>query len=401
MPAALAAPPEPADPADDPAATLARLFETTYRLAGPEAAALARRCRLRTLADADIIVREGEPATAVHWIVAGQAMVCRDTADEGRLALLALGPGAVIGEIAFLRDDADAAYSATVVAEAGTLCAAIDHAALRGEPALQAAAARLADRFGRIAADRLSATTAFTAESMSAAIAHERRLARHLSMVIMVMAGFVVLSNSRAELARQMALGEAAFVSLFYVVFDGLLGVLFYGLLRALGEPPEALGLRRAGLGRQAAAGVLWSLPALAAAAAARAWLYPGEPVLSVHALAAGGTLLSGPVVALFLAYLLVLCPVQEYVARAGVQAPILRAFGASRARLGTVVSSLVAAVTFGAMHIAYGLMPVLLTTAIGLYWGAVFVRTRSVVAVSVSHMLLGTAAFYWFGLIR
>jgi membrane protease YdiL (CAAX protease family) len=55
----------------------------------------------------------------------------------------------------------------------------------------------------------------------------------------------------------------------------------------------------------------------------------------------------------------------------------------------------------FGAMHISFGVLAVLLTTLVGLYWGIVFVQTRSVLAVSVSHMTLGVAAFHWFGLIR
>jgi hypothetical protein len=52
-------------------------------------------------------------------------------------------------------------------------------------------------------------------------------------------------------------------------------------------------------------------------------------------------------------------------------------------------------------MHIAYGVTPVLLTAIMGLYWGVAFLYTRSVLAISVSHMIVGAAAFYWFGLIR
>jgi len=49
-------------------------------------------------------------------------------------------------------------------------------------------------------------------------------------------------------------------------------------------------------------------------------------------------------------------------------------------------------------MHIVYGVATVLLTTLVGLYWGVVFSFTRSVLAVSVSHAVLGVAAFYWSG---
>ncbi|MBL8701483.1 MAG: cyclic nucleotide-binding domain-containing protein [Alphaproteobacteria bacterium] len=383
---------------------LAAILERSCGLAPGDAAVLARHCVLRDYRPGEAIVREGERASAIHWIAAGRADVCRETASEGQLRLVELHPGAVIGEIAFLRDDPAAAYSATVVAQDGMTGASIPHARLRGDPALQPVSERLARHFGRIAAERLSATTAFTAEAMSAAIARERRLARHLSVVIMLMAVFVVLSNSRPDLGRALAaleLGEVAFTSLFYFVYVGAIGVVFRWLIRALGEAPEALGLQLHDWRRQLAAGLAWSLPGLVVAAAMRAWLYPREPVLAIHARDGGEALLTPAALALLVGYVVVLCPVQEYITRAGVQAPILNAFGASRARLGIVVSTLVAAVTFGAMHIAYGVWPVLLTTLVGIYWGIAFVHTRSVVAISTSHVVLGVAAFYWFGLIR
>lgn len=388
----------------DAVAPLATVLEQSCALSAEEAAALATRCEVRAYPDGGEIVREGERATAIHWIASGRAAVCRDTPGEGRLRLVVLTPGAVIGEIAFLRDDRDATYSATVVAQDGMTGASISHEMLRKEPALHAVSAKLTRYFGRIAAERLSATTAFTAEAMSVAIARERRLARHLSIVITVMAIFVVLSNTRPDMARALAafgLSEVAFTGLFYFVIVGLLGVLFRWLIRALGVPREALGLQRHDWRAQIAAGLLWSVPGLVAAAVLRGWWFPDESVLSIHAFNGGRALLSPGAVASFLGYALVLCPVQEYVTRAGVQAPILNAFGASRARLGAAVSTLVAAVTFGAMHIAYGVGPVLLTTLVGLYWGVAFVRMRSVLAIAVSHIVLGVAAFYWFGLIR
>jgi hypothetical protein len=195
-------------------------------------------------------------------------------------------------------------------------------------------------------------------------------------------------------------LSEAEFTSVFYILFDLCLGVLFVFLLRALDLPAETLGLQLSRWPRQIGAGLLWSLPALAGAAAVRAWTYPDEAVFSIYALQAGAPPWSLAALAALSAYVVVFCPIQEFVARAGIQAPILDAFR-GHARLGAAVSTGVAAVTFGAMHIAYGFGPVLLTGAIGIYWGVAFLHTRSVLAISVSHMILGVAAFYVFGLIR
>lgn len=395
---------EPAGANVDAARAVAVVLAQGCELSAEEATALAARCDIRVYAEGEEIVREGDRAAVIHWIVAGRAAVCRDTEGEGRLELVDLAPGAVIGEIAFLQEHPGATYSATVVARGGMTGASIPYARLRGDPALASVLARVSRHFGRIAAERLSATTAFTAETMSAAIARERRLARHLSVVIMLMAGFVVLSNSRLDLAHALAplgMSDVAFTSFFYVVFVGALYAVFVPLIRALGEARENLGLQLHDWERQVVAGFAWSAPGLVVAAALRAWLHPDEAVLSVHALDRGEALLTPAAIGLLVGYVVVLCPAQEYITRAGVQAPILNAFGASRARLGAVVSTLVAAVTFGAMHIAYGVGPVLITTLVGLYWGVAFVHTRSVLAISVSHIVLGVAAFYWFGLIR
>ncbi len=92
------------------------VFERVYAMTGAEARVLASRCRLRLLSEGGSIVEEGKPATAVHWIVVGRAAVSRYTPREGRLALVDLMPGEVVGDIAFLRQDPDAVYSATVQA---------------------------------------------------------------------------------------------------------------------------------------------------------------------------------------------------------------------------------------------------------------------------------------------
>ena len=391
------------EPAQADVAALHTLLRRQHGLADEDAARLSGSCEWRRYPEAAAVVREGEPADALYFLIEGRASIHRRTEGEGRLPILERPAGEVIGEISFLLDDRQACYSATVLAHDRAICACLPFATLR-TAALQSARLQLYRSFARTAAERLSSTTGLTAEMMSLALARQRRLAFHLGMTLTVMAGFVVLSNLSVDLAREAALwrlDQAQFRSLFYSLFDSFLGVLYVFLVRALDAPPETLGLQTTDWRRQVASGLAWSVPALIVACALRAFAYPDEAPLSLYALHDGAPAWSATTLPLLAAYVLVLCPVQEFIARAGIQAPIANAFGERRARLGAVVSAAVAAVSFGAMHIVYGVATVLLTTLIGLYWGVVFSFTRSVLAVSVSHAVLGAAAFYWFGLIR
>ena len=391
------------NPAQGAVAALETLLRRKHGLSDDDAARLSRACEWRRYPEGAALVREGELSDALFFLIEGRASIHRRTEGEGRLPILERPAGEVIGEISFLLDDPKACYSATVLVHGAAVCACLPFATLRA-PALESARRRLYRSIARTAAERLSSTTGLTAETMSLALARQRRLAFHLGMTLTVMAGFVVLSNLSVDLAREAALwrlDQAQFRSLFYSLFDAFLGVLYFFLVRALDAPPETLGMQTTACGRQVASGLAWSVPALIGACGLRAFVYPNEAPLSFYAMQAGAPFWSATGVSLLAAYVLVLCPVQEFVARAGIQAPIANAFGDRRARLGAVVSAGVAAVSFGAMHIVYGVATVLLTTLIGLYWGVVFSFTRSVLAVSVSHAVLGAAAFYWFGLIR
>ena len=121
-------------------------------------------------------------------------------------------------------------YSATVGAQGGATVASAAFALLREDPILQGARAKLAERFGRIAAERLGATSALTAATMSTGIWREHRLALHLSAFIALLALFVVLSNS-LDIIRRLALSrmsETTFVTAFYFTMDTALAVVIY-----------------------------------------------------------------------------------------------------------------------------------------------------------------------------
>lgn len=93
-----------------------------------------------------------------------------------------------------------------------------------------------------------------------------------------------------------------------------------------------------------------------------------------------------------------VLAPLQEFVARCGIQAPLyalLRGTEAKRHALSILVSSLV----FAAAHVHISLTFALAAFLPGLFWGYLFARTNSLLAASVSHVLIGGAGIFIFGI--
>ncbi len=94
----------------------------------------------------------------------------------------------------------------------------------------------------------------------------------------------------------------------------------------------------------------------------------------------------------------LLLTPVQEFVARCGIQAPLyafLQGSELKRGSLSIVVSNLV----FAAVHAHIGVAFALISFVPGLFWGWIFLRTNSLLAASISHLLVGGAGVFLLGI--
>jgi CRP-like cAMP-binding protein len=181
--------------------------------------------------------------------------------------------------------------------------------------------------------------------------------------------------------------------------------LIFLPVILLSGFPPQFLGLRidnwrcalRVGLQATAVFVTLmvackWlliiSVPELA-----------GAPLISFADIEAGhGTVQTGGgwFWAAFLVYVM-LTPLQEFVARCGVQAPLYAFLPGSqlkRQAWSIGVSSLV----FAAAHVHIGLAFAIAAFIPGMFWGWLFARTNSLLAVAISHILIGGAGVFLFG---
>lgn len=92
------------------------------------------------------------------------------------------------------------------------------------------------------------------------------------------------------------------------------------------------------------------------------------------------------------------LIPIQEFVARCGIQAPLYAFLPGSEFKR-HAWSILVSSLVFAAAHVHISLTFALAAFIPGLFWGWLFARTRSLFAVSLSHILVGGAAIFLFGI--
>jgi len=94
----------------------------------------------------------------------------------------------------------------------------------------------------------------------------------------------------------------------------------------------------------------------------------------------------------------LLLTPIQEFVARCGIQAPLYAFLQGSAFKRG-VLAILVSNLVFAAVHAHIGLAFALVAFIPGLFWGWLFLRTNSWLAASLSHLFVGGAAIFFFGI--
>ncbi|WP_161941213.1 CPBP family glutamic-type intramembrane protease [Pseudovibrio axinellae] len=178
---------------------------------------------------------------------------------------------------------------------------------------------------------------------------------------------------------------------------------ILYVYTRQMRLPKLMRGLYFFNISTQLVWALLISLPPFVAMVGVRMLLYPSEAAFSIFALS-DETHFKYETLWLinlgFLGYIFFLAPIQQFLFRSCLQVSLETVLGA-RQPYSMPLSNLIIAICFSVSHIMFNVWAVLLTFPISLYWGWIFQRKRSLLMVIVSHILLGTAAFYWFGLIR
>lgn len=188
------------------------------------------------------------------------------------------------------------------------------------------------------------------------------------------LAGYGVLLSACFGLAAGSAAG--------YWASNALVAALGVHAVAASRLPPSAFGLTLRGAARS-----------IASALVSAALLLAGGGVLLLLAGPAGAAGSGGGGAAFsmgpeMLAYLLVSVPAQELLFRGAIHGGVRWLLGEDRRA--SAVAVLVSTLAFGAIHLPWGGAAALLALAPGLVWGIQFERDRSLLGVTLSHVVVG-----------
>ncbi len=353
-----------------------------------------------------LIVEEGGPSAHLQVICTGEAEVRkREPVTRREQVVSVLGPGETFGELGVARSGAAGPLPAiaSIVARTPMRLFRAPTEVLRSSPKLSGVRQSVVENVAHILTGRIEKTNELVVDALRRSLMQQRLLGQYLVNLIFIFSLFslsMFALTGVLSIAESVGISRAGFGTLHSVLFTFLLsGGLLYSLRHAMVDF-RALGVDLANWRSDLVYALLWSAPLIIAMAPTRAFVYPDESVLAPYVWLRERPDSVFYELGLFVFYVAVIAWLQEFIARVALQAVIFDMLAEKR-RMATVLSIGVSAIGFGSFHAFYGLDAVAATILIGLYWGVMFHCRRSLLAVGISHMLIGAAGCYMFGLVR
>ncbi len=338
-----------------------------------------------------LIAEEGKQPPALQVIVSGRLTVFRATSGgNGRVVTATLGAGDIVGEEAMV---SGAVATSTLVARDDVQLRrlAIDHLEATDRAVITGNVLRVLMRRVRHAQSVITSKHEEQMHAYQLQLAASMFLTRSLMLLSIYMLALPV-----SELLTRHTGSPSTATSLLIAMFF-LVSLHF---VRRSGIPYWLLGLSLAGWKSQVGRALLYSLSLVAILVGCKVGLavaFPGkfhiiEPNLR-QSLAGTDSLLI--YVGVATSYC-ILTFAQEFI-RSTVQGS-LTVFQNAAGGTSRWMPLLVANVIFAALHMHLGPMFAAAAFLIGLFWGWVFLRTRSCLAVGVSHAFIGVVMIFIFG---
>ncbi len=321
----------------------------------------------------DLIFKKGDDSSFAVLIAAGEIEVF---APETGDVLAVAGDGALIGELGMISGEPRSASARALTPVRGWVIDRTDYREFLSDRP------ELATLFFRKIYAQLSASYGKLREQYLALEDADRRYHAlafmFVTIVLMVnvyaLVNGMILGNLRATHQEAMIFWTSRAMELWG-------GFILWGLTVRCGLTRHDMGIRRVNLWRSIGAGLLISLPALAAMIYFRTRLYPQL---------AGTPLIDPAQLTLSVYTYILIAALQEWICRGVFLTSIAKLMpGRMRPAAAVLISSLV----FSTLHLHYSSSLAVVALVTGIVWGWLFLAYRNLAGPVVSHFILGNAA--------
>jgi len=376
------------------------------RLAKKHAGVLERHVTIRTYVSGARIYEEGTPNPGrLYVIIEGEVSLCNramviSTHTVADYEIAVRGQSETLAEISFLDGKA---YSSSAVAKTPLKLALLDFS----EAALPPASRRLrasivAELRHQLSSDlRCSVTDRLSGLQREAEFAHYKHAVSRIVVTALAMLSLYTLLLSLLPQFMVSLTVNFALSPFIIAMFAAVMGpVILYS-----GFPRSFFGLQTANWKGALAFSVMASLGFIAVGAGLK-WV-----LIHTTATFAGLSLfgmadvkvnmhdaMMSPLYWVAVGLYLTLTPIQQFVARSCLQAPLYAFLDGTEFR--RILSSiLVSNLVFAAAHSHISFAFAVAAFVPGLFWGWIFARTNSLIAASASHFMIGGAGIFLFGI--
>lgn len=342
----------------------------------------------------ETLFEEGAPSDSIYFIHSGDFEVLKQEKDSPvrhRLALL--GAGKSIGEVSLL--DSGPRSGAVRAVTDGELLEVSVPELLEHMGKELSAANRMKINLAYEMAARLRNTNETTVKTLREQLQEaERRveMSKFISRLLIGLCLYMFALGVTTALSKLVA--NTSLISL------PILAAFAFGVYRTVKTspwPPSAYGFTLKNWRANALEGMLLTIP-LAAVVVLAKWVaitvVPGMADLRLFDLSRS-TGWSLPIILLSTAAYCAFTPVQEIIARSGIQSSF-QMFLTHKHRIWE--SIFLSNLLFSVTHLHVSLHLALLVFPLGLYWGWIYARQGSLVGSSVSHAILGSFALFVVG---
>lgn len=348
----------------------------------------------RLVQSGETLLEEGSPPGELFFILSGRFEVRKRQAGNAESHVIgSLGAGQCIGEVALLDN---APRSASIVAAEDSRVLVVDLKTLESHGGqLGEAATRMKINLGAQIAARLRNANDSTIAHLTARLAEEQlrvEMGKFISRMLFGVSLYVFGLGLTSALSD--VVPDSAIIT---VPISIVLAFFFFRTIKTSPYPIAAYGLTLKDWRGKALEAVLWSLPVLAAILAAKVWMvanipaFAGQPVFDF----ARSQGLDASQAIMFAVLYCAFTPVQELCTRGGIQCSLTMFL---KGRFGAVEAIILSNLMFSLTHLHLSLVTAAMVFPVGLFWGWLFHRQRSLVGVSVSHALIGVVGLFVVG---